>query len=100
MTLLNIKNTVYENDIKNYKCSDIYDDNFHRALTHMNKNITHIKPVIESEIKQYKIDKIKRIEPYHDMYDMHIKLKSNFISQKVKIDNSNNIEKSDRKSVV
>ena len=70
MTLLNIKNTVYENDINNYKYTDKYDTNFHRALLHMNKNITHIKQIIEPEIEQYQVSKIKKIEPYHNMYDV------------------------------
>ena len=59
----------------------------------MNKNITHIKPIIEPEIKQYQISKIKKIEPYHDMYYMHINLEPNFIYKKVKLDNPSNIEK-------
>ena len=41
MTLLNIKNTVYEDNINNNKYSNKYDNNFHTALTHMNNNVTH-----------------------------------------------------------
>ena len=93
MTLLNIKNTAYETNIKDYKFVDPYDDNFHRALKHMQHNKTHIKPVVEPEITQYNISKIKKIEPYHDNYDMHITLSDNFSHSKIKLSNPVNIEK-------
>ena len=92
MTLLNIKNPVYQHDINNYKFSNPYDDNFHRALNHMEHNRTPIKPIIEPELQYYKIEPIKRIEKYTNTYDFKISLQSNFYNSKIKLDNPSNVQ--------
>ena len=47
MTLPTVKDSVYENDIINYKFVDPYDNDFYKALNHMQNNKTPIIPIIE-----------------------------------------------------
>ena len=70
MKLDTVKDSVYANDIRHYQFVDPYDNDFYKALYHMQHNKTPIKPIIEESITKYKIDRIKEIESYHDKYDI------------------------------
>ena len=74
MTLSPVKDSIYANDIRNYKFVDPYNNDFYKALNHMQNNKTPIKQIVEESITKYKIDKIKEIELYQDRYDINIKL--------------------------
>ena len=95
MTLDSVKDSIYAKDIRNYKFVDPYDNDFYKTLNIMQRNKTHIQPIIEESITKYKIDKIKEIELYHDRYDINIKLCNDFKKTRVQLSNPINIEKSE-----